>query len=618
MGETAKFYGVILLILFTLNVRGSVQIEESDSSLILLQKKIIDIQRETKIPAIGVAIVNKTGPIWIGGLGKSDIERDIDANENTIFRIASISKMFTALSVLKLQEEGLLSIQDPIKKWVPEIQYENQWESSDPIRIVHLLNHTTGWDEWHLRESYGNFTEDLPLKDGLDYYPHSRVSRWVPGSRNAYCNSGPAVAAYIVEKVSGITYEQYVQENFLSPLQMNNTSFFRKDLNQGLIAANYNSQLKAVPNRNLIQRPAGSISSSVSDMSQLLQFFLNRGLTDSIKLLEASSLTTMELPQSTPGAKAGLKLGYGLGCYTSTYKSHIFYGHTGGGDSFVSELAYLPENGIGHVILLNTTNQRSLSRISQLIREYETQNLETISLSMKSSDELTVDIQPGHYIAINPRIEGMYFFNKLFHIHEFNATNSYVEWASSPNKTKFYPIGPSQYRAEKLDEISLVKATDPLVGDALYLDSHVFKRIPETLYRMQKYFMIVFPVIIILLVPVVIRLFFLRSKMWDDLKMSLWPGVSSLFFITWAILLVLAMNGPKERLAVPGLFSVSQLMVSLIYLVSVTLSLIVLVRNFRRKSDTLSFYYLSLLSVSHLIVLIYLVWFGAIPSITWT
>jgi CubicO group peptidase (beta-lactamase class C family) len=95
-----------------------------------------------------------------------------------------------------------LSLQDSVHKLAPEVWFENPWEASDPVRVVDLLEHTTGWDDIHLRE----FAKDAPgigLREALDYDHHSRISRWRPGTRMAYCNSGPAVAAYIVEKISG-------------------------------------------------------------------------------------------------------------------------------------------------------------------------------------------------------------------------------------------------------------------------------------------------------------------------------------------------------------------------------------------------------------------------------
>src|SRR6185295_17618790 len=179
-----------------------------------LEVAIQKIILETNTPAVGIALVNREGPVWIAGLGKANIYEGSDADENTLFRVASVSKIFVALAILKLQEEGKLNLDDKIRDRIPEIAFENQWEATHPVRIVHLLEHTTGWDEIHLVEIAHNDPTPVSLKESLDFHPHSRISRWVPGTRKAYCNSGYAVAAFIVEKITGLKYEDYIKLNF--------------------------------------------------------------------------------------------------------------------------------------------------------------------------------------------------------------------------------------------------------------------------------------------------------------------------------------------------------------------------------------------------------------------
>ena len=144
---------------------------------------------------------------------------------DTLFRIGSISKGFAALSILKLVEQGKLTLNDTVRSLVPEIQFQNPWEATDPVRVVHLLEHTTGFDDMALKDYANNDPKPLTLKEGLDFNPATRVSRWRPGSRYAYCNSGPPIAAYIVEKITGQRFEDYVEENFFRPLHMDSASY---------------------------------------------------------------------------------------------------------------------------------------------------------------------------------------------------------------------------------------------------------------------------------------------------------------------------------------------------------------------------------------------------------
>ena len=117
-----------------------------------LQIQLENVLKEMHVPGMSIAIVHRDGPEWIAGLGKADLANDRSATATTLFRIGSVSKGFISLAVLKLVDEGKLSLEDPVQKLAPEVWFDNKWEASDPVRIVHLLENTTGWDDMHLRE----------------------------------------------------------------------------------------------------------------------------------------------------------------------------------------------------------------------------------------------------------------------------------------------------------------------------------------------------------------------------------------------------------------------------------------------------------------------------------
>jgi len=144
-----------------------------------LKGQLEKILKDTHTPGISVAVVRKDGPEWIAGLGLADVAANRAVTPETLFRIGSTSKAFASMSILLLAEQGKLSLNDPVKKLAPEIWFENKWEATDPVRVAHLLEHTTGWDDLHLRE-YAKDAPGMSLKEGLDYDHHSRTSRWPP------------------------------------------------------------------------------------------------------------------------------------------------------------------------------------------------------------------------------------------------------------------------------------------------------------------------------------------------------------------------------------------------------------------------------------------------------
>lgn len=241
-----------------------------------LQQQLEKILKDTHTPGASVAIVRKDGPEWIAGLGVADVASGRANTADTLFRIGSTSKAFSSLSILLLKDQGKLTLQDPVHKLVPEVFFENRWEATDPIRIVNLLEHTTGWDDMHLREYAKQAPDSMRLHDGLDYDHSSRVSRWRPGTRMAYCNSGPPVAAYVVEKLTGQRFEDFVQQNLFLPIGMKTATYFEPAA--GTATTLYREDGKTpYPYWHILLRPAGSINASAKDMAAYVQFYLNPG-----------------------------------------------------------------------------------------------------------------------------------------------------------------------------------------------------------------------------------------------------------------------------------------------------------------------------------------------------
>src|SRR4051812_2483075 len=147
-----------------------------------LQARLGRILKDNGVPGMVAAIADRDGIVWTAGIGLADVAARTPATPDTLFRVASISKTFVALSVLKLREEGRLDLNDPVKKLVPDVAFTNRWEATDPVRVVHLLEHTTGWDDVHPKEMAHDDPRPVTLVEGLAVDPESRTSRWRPGT----------------------------------------------------------------------------------------------------------------------------------------------------------------------------------------------------------------------------------------------------------------------------------------------------------------------------------------------------------------------------------------------------------------------------------------------------
>lgn len=461
----------IFLVLISCWQLSAYAADETPQTLDELKAAIERVRVETKAPALGVALVDKNGPYWVAGLGETDLVSHKPADANSIFRVGSTSKMFVALSVLKLVEEGKLKLDDKLSDLAPEIYFENPWEKTNPIRLVHLLEHTTGWDDLSY-SVYGHQDATISLKDALDFHPQYRKSRWIPGTRYAYNNGGPGVTAYIVQKISGQTYEDYVQKHFFNPLNMSSTSFFETELFKQKGVNLYSSDAKVQPYWHIIMRPAGALNSSTADMANYLHFLISRGSFNQQQILSEASISRMETPTTSLGAQAGALAGYGLHNYVDGYESAniAFRGHDGDLSGGHCKLRYIPELQTGYVLLINQDNLDAIVRVTKLIRSFLLKDVHKTALKEISLPEKFKNLN-GYYMPINPRSNISRLASEVFGVMHFSVSDNHLhrdpllmKWEKPSND---YAINENTLVNPWTGLPTITIVNDPLAGQAV-------------------------------------------------------------------------------------------------------------------------------------------------------
>ena len=439
----------VLLFLFTpiCLVAEKDEKQKPAQSIDELRQQLEKVLAETQMPGLSVAIVHRDRPEWVAGLGKADVASGRSTTADTLFRIGSVSKGFASLSILMLADQGKVSLDDPVRKLAPEVWFENRWEASDPVRVVHLLEHTTGWDDIHLREWAKDAPGSMGLREALDYDHHSRTSRWRPGTRMAYCNSGPAVAAYIIEKLTGQRFEDFVEQTLFRPIGMKTATYFEPA--PGSATTLYRHDGKT-PYRyqNILFRPAGSINASANDMAAYLQFYLNRGAVSGKQIVPAADIDRMEFPTSTWAARDGMKTGYGLGNFWSIEDGFVYHGHDGGLNGGYTQMAYTPDYGVGYFFSINSeAGEDAFDRIDKLLRSYITRKLQKPSLPPVASLPPGAAEYSGWYEPDSPRTQLWHVLERLVGISRIRFQDgkllltSLQEW----NET-FVPVAGTQFR----------------------------------------------------------------------------------------------------------------------------------------------------------------------------
>jgi len=381
-----------------------------------LQKVMKDVVDKAHLPGAGVALVSNGDLLWCGGFGKADVTSGRDVSCDTEFRVGSISKSFVALALLKLQEEGKINLEARLQDVAPEVPVKNRWESTNPVRIVNLLEHTSGFDDMQASEVY-NFRDryDFPLLEVFKRFQEPQDVRWPPGTRMSYSNPGFGIAGYLIEKTAGKPYDQYICETILRPLGMANADFPFTDANKPLLATAYDSDPPhALGYPYIYLRPAGDLKASPGELAKLVQFLLRRGRVGDAQILKPESIIRMESVESTLAAKTGLRLGYGLANYTEVEGGVVTHGHDGGIDGFISTYRYMPEQNWGYVVLLNSTQSgQALNDLNKLAIDFLSKDFPKTQQPAVSVPAADLEKFAGYYAPRAPRSQLLSFIDDL-------------------------------------------------------------------------------------------------------------------------------------------------------------------------------------------------------------
>ncbi|MEP7108877.1 MAG: serine hydrolase domain-containing protein [Ferruginibacter sp.] len=394
---------------------GTISVAQKTGSISSI-KQLIDsieiIRKQENITGLMLGITTKDSVLFSGGFGYADLEAKREVNESTLFRMGSITKMFVSLGIMKLVNEGKLKLDDELKKIAPEVAFQNNWEGTNPLRIVHLLEHTSGFDDIKLNRLYSPDAKENKGIEMMLVQKNSMICRWKPGERFAYSNPNYSILGYLIQKMSGKLYDEYLAENILNPLGMMNSNFNvssrlpQKDVKEYIVK---NGQTIPVNPVTLISGSQGALWSCSEDMVKFLQLFLRNGNS----VYTPAMIAEIETTHSSLAARSGQKNGYSLANDNTFFADakYPFRGHDGLTGTCFSSCKYNRELGVGFVIASNSNN--SNYRIGELIVSYLEQNLPGRKLSTQTIDKKAIDPFLGRYQFESPRFKISGFTEKL-------------------------------------------------------------------------------------------------------------------------------------------------------------------------------------------------------------
>ena len=317
--------------------------------------------KEWQIPGMAIAIVNADSIVFSKGYGFANLEKKQPVDGNTLFAVASNSKAFTATAIAKLVEEGKLNWDDKVIDFLPYFRMYDDYVTNH-FTITDLLCHRSGLKTfsgdllW-----YGTTLSAEEIIRGQEYLKPTTEFRTTFG----YSNIAFLAAGKIIEKVTGESWQEYVQQQFLSPLQMNRTLTSTRQLQNTdnvsvpyFLEGNKNHPLAWLNWDNIA--PAGALISSANDFAKWLQLNINKGTFNDKQYFSTTSLTTLTTPHVNFSIRENEQnntyRGYGLGWDVQDYEKTKIVSHGGGYDGMISKTFFIPEKRLGVVILTNNLN----------------------------------------------------------------------------------------------------------------------------------------------------------------------------------------------------------------------------------------------------------------------
>jgi CubicO group peptidase (beta-lactamase class C family) len=276
--------------------------------------------------------------------------------------VGSVTKTVLATGVLRLISQDRLRLDTPVSELLPDVRFDNPWESTDPVRLRHLLDHTAGLDDARLWQVFSTQAQpDTPLVDAYVRDGGSLRIRSRPGTRFSYSNTGYGLLGGIIEAVTGERYERYLDTHLLRPLEMHDSTF-------GFVSqegARADPRLamghleKAVPHTAapMYLRPSSQFTTTAGDMGKFAHFLMGDGRVGGETFIDAALLKAMGRPIGTEAAHAGLMTGYRFGLQTRDRHGVVGLCHGGSTIGYRAMLCLFPEQQRAFFLAVNTDSE---------------------------------------------------------------------------------------------------------------------------------------------------------------------------------------------------------------------------------------------------------------------
>ncbi|MFA9556698.1 serine hydrolase domain-containing protein [Evansella sp. AB-rgal1] len=330
-----------------------------------LDKLIKDVESNTekmlskyKIPGAAISVLEDGQVIWMGTFGYADIDANRKVDQNTVFQVASISKSVTALGVMKLVEDGLIHLDDPIENYITSWQLPKSEYDQKAITARGLLSHTSGLS---VGGGYPGYKPNAQLPtleqslSGIGGGSKPVELEKEPGARYSYSGGGYSLLQLMIEEITGVDFHIYLNEVVLEPLGMENSSFLWDDDLQEKTAKAYDGKLQLLPNYIFIEKAAAGLYTTIEDMNKFVIAEINS--FHKSEILEANTVQEMFTPiLEVGGFQSFINDKTALGHFINHVNKRIIVTHDGSNNGWKAHFSMEPQTRNGIIVLTNGNN----------------------------------------------------------------------------------------------------------------------------------------------------------------------------------------------------------------------------------------------------------------------
>jgi len=411
--------------------------KEYTAAIEILERFITHEMADKELPAISIALVDDQQIVWAKGFGFADPQAKVPATAETIYRVGSVSKLFTDIAVMQLVEQRKLDLDAPVTRYLPDFRPRNPFGKK--ITLRQLMSHRSGL----VREPpVGNYFETTEPSLARTIASLNRTALvYAPEARTKYSNAAIATVGYVLEQTQREPFAKYLKRAVLDPLGLERSSFeptpeIAKDLAKAYMWT-IDGRVFEAPKFELGMSPAGSMYTTVTDMGRFMSALFAGGRGTKGQMLKSSTIEQMWTPQFAP---PGQKTGYGIGFGVREFEGRRTVGHGGAIYGFATTLKAMPDDKLGVVVV---TTKDSANSVTNRIADFA---LKVMLAARQAKSVPQPEITSPIDLKLTRRIAGRYA----------NGPNS-VELVESAGKlSKLSSLGGEQVRLRALGDALIV------------------------------------------------------------------------------------------------------------------------------------------------------------------